>query len=154
MKNQKKYEKHQQQSKITGNYHGKKIWKITAIAVIVIFVMLIVGVLIKTNYIKSSFKKPTQAQIDSATKIATKKLESIGGNASKFQIQVGKMRMLNDDKVARAIMQVSFYNTSTSHTYLIDVNSGEILLHSQTDIYRALESQHQAHHRQKFGYRI
>ena len=136
MKNQKKYEKHQQQSKITGNYHGKKIWKITAIAVVVLFAVIILGALIKANYIRSSFVKPTQAQINYATKIATEKLQSMGGNASAFHIQAGgRMRRLHDDGAARTTMQVSFYNNSTTHTYLIDVNSGEILLHSQTDTY-------------------
>ena len=136
MKKQKNELKHQ--SKIDSDHHGKRIWKIIAIAVIAIFALIIAGGLIKAHYIRSSFVKPTQAQIDYAAKIATEKLQSSGGNSSMFQIQVGrKMRRLHEDGINMTIIQVSFNNKVTSHTYLIDVNSGKVLLHSQTDMYIA-----------------
>ena len=127
MKNQKKEQK-------------QKIWKIVAIAMIVVFAALLAGGLIKAHYIKSSFVKPTQTQIDYATKIAAEKLQSMGGNVSSFQIQAGRrMRILHDNGITRTIMQVSFYNNATTHTYLVDIDSGEILSHSETDTYIKLE---------------
>ena len=119
----------------------QKIWKVTAIAVVVLFVLLIAGGLIKAHYIRSSFIKPTQAQIDYTTKIATEKLQSMGINSSAFEIQAGrKMRILHENGIAKTIIQVSFYNDATTHTYLIDVNLGEILLHSETHTYGAWAS--------------
>ena len=124
MKKQKKEEKQ------------KIIWKIVAIAVIAIFGVLIIGGLIKAHYIRSSFVKPTQAQIDYAAKIATEKLQSMGENVSAFQIQTGKrMRTHKENGVSRTIIQVSFSNNSTTHIYLVDVNSGEVLLHSETETF-------------------
>ena len=120
------------------NKPNQRIWKGISIAVIILFAIIIIGGLIKAFYIRSSFIKPTQTQIDYATKIATEKLQSSGGNSSMFQIQVGrKMRRLHEDGINMTIMQVSFNNNVTSHTYLIDVNSGKVLLHSQTDTYIA-----------------
>ena len=121
----------------------KEVWRIVAIAVVVLFAVVIMGGLLKAYYIKSSFVKPTHAQIDYATKIAAEKLQSIRVNSSAFQIQVGrKMRILHDDGAAKIIIQVSFYNNSTTHTYLVDVNSGKVFLHSETDIYGALGNRH------------
>ena len=56
------------------------------------------------------------------------------------------MQRFRGDKASRTIMQVSFYNNATSHTYLIDVNSGDVLLHSQTDVYGAFGNSHNARH--------
>lgn len=156
MKTQKSKENDKkQQPKAARGYHGKMAWKITAIALIAAFALLIAGGLIKAHYIRSSFIKPTQSQIDYAAKIATGKLQSMAVNASEFQIQVGsRMRKLRDDGAPRTIIQVSFYNKATTHTYLIDVNSGEILLHSETDIYKAFGEYRKEHYldeRKHFG---
>ena len=113
----------------------QKIWKTVSIAVIILFAVIIAGGLIKAFYIRSSFVKPTNEQIDYATKIATEKLKSMHVNASMFQIHADRMRRMRDDGKTRGIMQVSFYNNSTMHTFLVDVNSGEVLLHSETDTY-------------------
>ena len=123
-------------SKANSSHKGKKIWKITAMAVLLITALLIAGGLIKVYYFKSFYIKPTQTQIDYATKIATAKLQSAGSNASAFQVQAGrKMRRLHESGSERTIMQISFNNDITSHEYLIDVNTGEVLLHSETDAY-------------------
>ena len=139
MKKTKKEEKIQ--SNASSN-KGRKVWKIVAIMVVVVFAALIVGGIMKAHYIRASFVKPTQDQVDYATKIATEKLESTGENASAFQIKAGDMmRKQPDDTASRTIIQVSFYNNATTHTYLIDVNSGEVLMHSETEVYIALGNQ-------------
>ena len=151
MKNDIKEEK--QKFTAANNNYGQRFWRVVAIAVIVLFAVIIAVGLIKAHYIKSSFIKPTQAQIDYATKIAAEKLQSTGGNASAFQIQVGrKMRMLHDDGAAKTIIQVSFYNNATTHIYLVDVNSGKVLLHSETDIYSTFGNRHKENRREKLGY--
>jgi len=135
----------------------KYIWKRIAIAVTAVFALLLIVGVMKAFYIKSSLIKPTQVQMDYATKIAAGRLQSSGANTSTFQIHVGE-RMhkvhdkFNDNKMdnkksARTIIQVSFYNNSVSHTYLIDVNSGEIILHTETDLYGALASYKTYNHR-------
>ena len=129
------------------------LWKITAIAVIVLFMLLIVGGLIKVYYLKSSLIKPTQAQVDYVTKIATERLQSTGNNASMFQIHVGsRIRREHEDGTNRDIIQVSFNNNVTSHMYLIDVNTGEVLLHSQTDMYIDFGGHQKKRHHNKYPF--
>ena len=111
-----------------------------AIAVIIIFALFLAGGLIKAMYIRNSFVKPAQAQIDYATKIAREKLQSTGVNSSAFQVQTGRMmRTMHDNMGTKTMLQVSFYSNSTTHTYLVDVGSGKIILHSETDLYVPLD---------------
>ena len=121
--------------------HG--IRKVVAILVVIIFVLLIVGGLIKAHYIRKSFAKPTQQQVDSAAKIAKESLKSEGMDPAMFQMQSGsRLRVVKDERgVQKLIMQISFYNNSANHVYLIDVNSGKILLRSETDFYEPLDRQ-------------
>ena len=118
------------------NNGKQKIWKIVAISVIAAFAVLVIIGIIKAHYIKSSFVKPTSAQISYATKIASDKLKSTGADVSSFQVQAGrKMHIMHDNGVSRTTIPVSFYNNSATHTYIIDINSGEVLLHSETNMH-------------------
>lgn len=144
MKNKEKEEKQDSKNKST-----QKVWKVISISVIILFVILIIGGLIKAFYIRSSFVKPTREQVDFATKIATEKLQSMHVNSSMFQVHADRMRKMHDDGEGktRGMMQVSFYNNSTMHTFLVDVNSGEVLLHSETDVYGSWMNHKQSNHR-------
>ena len=130
----------------------ERVWKMVAIAVIIVFALLLAGGLIKAHYIRSSFVKPTQAQADYAAKIASEKLQSTGINPSAFQVQTGRMmRAMHYNADKKLMLQVSFYNNSTTHTYLVDVTSGEIILHSETDTYIAFgEHQNKRHYDDHF----
>ncbi|MEK6967124.1 MAG: hypothetical protein AABX51_00670 [Nanoarchaeota archaeon] len=134
MKNSRKEKK--RQFTAAGGNKSQRIWKIVAIAMIAVFALFVIGGLIKSYHLKSLFIEPTQAQADSAVKIATEKLQSLGMNASKFQIRVGgKVSLFRDDTASRRIIQVTFSNNTLSHTYLIDLSNGEILLHSEAQSY-------------------
>ncbi|MBI2656335.1 hypothetical protein HYX03_01180 [Candidatus Woesearchaeota archaeon] len=149
MKSQKHDEK--QKSKAVSGYHRKRIWKTVAISVVAVFVLIIAGGLVRVNYLRSSFVKPSQSQTDYAAKIAAEKLQSMNVNPSAFQMNVGrKIRRLHDDEAARSIIQVAFNNNASSHTYLIDVNTGEVLLHSETDVYGAWTNHKMYSHRDSF----
>jgi len=118
------------------NLKSHRAWKIIAISVIVLFALLVLGGAIRAYYFRSSFTKPMQAQLDFAAKKATEKLQSTGANASSFQMHIGtKMKRMHDNQLSRSIMQVSFVNNNTTHIYLVDVDSGDIILHSETDVY-------------------
>ena len=120
--------------------YGHNIWRIIAVAVILIFAVLVIGGLIKAHRIRSSFVKPTQAQITYATEIATDKLKAmIGTDVALYHVQTSQRMPIMHDGTQRTILQVTFYNTTTTHSFLIDINTGEVLLHSQTDIYEQLK---------------
>jgi hypothetical protein len=130
------------------------IWKIIAIIVVLIFAFFIIGGIIKSYHFRSSFVKPTQEQIDYSTKIAIEKLTSLGFNPSDYQIHVANMMRRNyekDDKNKDNIIQVAFYNNQSSHTFIIDVTSGEVLIHSQNDIYKQMPAPRNNDHRGFLG---
>ena len=124
----------------TQNNQKSKIWKWIAISVVFVFILFIVIGLIRNYHFRSSFVKPTQAQIGLATQIATEKLQSSGGNATDFKIKVnGKMpkpRYFGNEKPLPVVLQVLFYKNATSHAYLVDITSKEVLMHSQTEFFK------------------
>lgn len=117
------------------------VWKAIAVLVVVIFVLFIIGGIIKSHHFRSSIVKPAQEQIDYAKAIATEKLQLTGENASAYEIRVaGTMRKIPLNGVAQNIIQVSFYSNATTHMYLVNLGSGEVILHSQTDVYKEIGS--------------
>ena len=131
-----KKQKSEGKNPILDEHKKMKAWKIVSVIVIMMFILVVIGGLIKAYHFKSSFAKPTQAQVDDAEKIAAKQMQSSGANVSAFQMHAGnKMRKFSDDGVSRNIIDVLFSSNSTMHNYLIDLNSGTVLLHSETDFY-------------------
>ncbi len=118
------------------NNNPTRVWKIVAISFIVIFVLFVFVGLIKSHNIKSSFVKPSQDQIELAKRIAAEKLQSANINASTFQITVGERGQKHRDN--KVILQVVFYNDTTTHAYLVDLDSGKVILHSETEIFEKI----------------
>jgi|GEM_PF-3865429 len=117
------------------------VWKIVAIVVIVAFALLIIGGALKARHFKESFVKPTQAQVESAETIATAKLLSLGLNASDYNISAAdRMPSIDREGKKQSILQVTFYSSKTTHMFLVDMNSGEVLQHVQTDVYGDFEN--------------
>jgi hypothetical protein len=117
----------------TAKKFGK--WKILAIAVIAVFVVLIAISAARFYYHRPTFIKPTHEQTDLAVHVATEKLQSLGIDEKTMQLNVAPgMRKFQDGKT---LLQVNFKNVSTSHTFLVDIDAGVVVVHSQTDWYVA-----------------
>ncbi len=126
----------------------RRMWKIVSISLVVIFLIFIVGGAIKASYFRSSLITPTQAQIDFAKKKAAEKLQATGANMTAFQSHAAeKMRRMREDGISRDVIQVSFYSESAMHIYIVDVNSGEVLLHSETETYGTWKSNKTMNHK-------
>ena len=115
---------------------GKSILKIAAILFVVLFSLLIVFGIARMYHFKSSLISPSESQKNSAIAVATASLEGAGENASNYKVQVSqKVKRVKNADGDKDILQVSFYNDSVSHFYLIDVDSGEVLMRSQTEFF-------------------
>jgi uncharacterized membrane protein len=117
---------------------GKSInvWKIIAIAVIVLFVATIVFGFVKLQRFKHTLADPTVEQIESAEALATKDLEARGFDAEEYTIKVlPKVRGMREAGEDRNIIQVFAESNASRHSYLIDTDSNTILLHSQIEVY-------------------
>ncbi len=122
-----------------------RLWKIIAISMIVLFAVFVAAGMLKAHNIRSSFKKPTQEQVDYAIKVAAEKLQAEGIEVSNLTSRAGSMvRNVRDNRPGsmpdRAIIQVSFYNDTASYTALIDVGSGEVVMHTNSMRYKGFDS--------------
>ena len=140
---QQKTNNNQSNNKTNNSLH--LFWKVVAIAVIVLFGLFIIGGLKRAHDIRSEFITPTKEQVDSAKQIAAIMFESKGNILSDFQIRVNeKIRKphdvnKNDEKM---ILQVAVYNNTITHIYLVDVNSGKVVMHSETEFYEPMPDIH------------
>lgn len=116
-------------------------WKVVSIAVIVLFALFVVVGIIKAYHFRQPFTQATQSQAAHAKGIAIKKLQSMGENASNYEIRAAeKIRKFRMGNNSRSIMQVLFYSNKTMHVFLIDLESDELILHSKTEIYKEIGS--------------
>jgi hypothetical protein len=124
------------EGKVGSGVKHTHLWKTVAIMMIIAFAVLIIGSAIKAYHFRSSFMRPSESQIEYAKTVAIQKLQSMGINPADYQTRTpDEMRIIPTEGVKRSVLQVSFHNKETAHTFLVDVNSGDILLHTETDVY-------------------
>jgi hypothetical protein len=112
------------------------IWKIVAIVVIALFAATLIFGIVKLQRFKQTLADPTGPQIDAAKSLALQDLENRGVNTSAYTIKVAtKVRGMREAGEDRNIIQVFAEADASRHNYLIDTDSGMILLHSQTETY-------------------
>ncbi len=76
------------ETKSTESKPKRNIWKFVAIGFIVVFIVFMAGVFIRAHRYRPLPINPTQEQLNYAEQIATEKLESIGENASNYNVHV------------------------------------------------------------------
>lgn len=131
----------------------KNVWKIISVIFIVMFCLMLIGGLMRVYHFMSVFSVPTQEQIDSAKDIIAQELENKGDDIDDYEISVSN-RIIDFDRMGRSkgifveiehsedskgifdrimdsegTIQVSLVKNSTMHSYLIDVNSGTVVMH-------------------------
>jgi len=113
------------------------VWKVISIICIILFIAILIGGLLKAYRFKSSFKSATTVQIDSAKTIAINNLASQGENVSNYMFRVSDniMPMGVGSEHNNSTIEVSLYNESVRNVYLIDVNSGNILMYDRMEFY-------------------
>jgi len=111
------------------------IWKVIAIIFIAIFALFLIWGFIRANHFKASFARPTQDQSDYAIKVAKEKMDSLGIDSSLLQSRASDRMPKPRGEKDRKVLQVSFFNDTTTHSFLVDLDTGEAILHSQTEIF-------------------
>ncbi|MBN1544900.1 hypothetical protein JW898_05575 [Candidatus Woesearchaeota archaeon] len=113
-----------------------RVWKIVAISMVILFILIIAGGIIKLQRAKASFAAATPEQKSTAEAAVTKDLEARGLNASEYSIEVvGRVMRMKEAGKYRNLMQAFADSNASRHSYLIDMDSGVIMLHSQTETY-------------------
>jgi len=121
---------------------GSMFWKGVALAFVAFFCVIIVFGLIRMYHFEPPRSAVQPLQADLAEKIIEQDLSKSGDNITNYRLQVSKMaRRFIRDSMSRSIIQVSLYDSSKRHLYLVDADSGEIVMHSETTFYGWMENQ-------------
>jgi hypothetical protein len=121
----------------------RNIWKLLSILFIVLFLFVVLGGVWRAYHFKHSFTKATSTQTDVARNLAISDLTNKGintnGLAFRISDEIRKNPMDKDyNKNSTQILEVSAYNASERHMYIIDINSAKILVYSKTQFYDGL----------------
>jgi hypothetical protein len=115
---------------------NKAVWKIIAIVFIVIFVIVIAGGLFRLFHFKNSLKPASQQEISAATDIVLNELANKGANIKDYELKVSDMiRVIERNNTPKRIIEVSVRNSTTRHMFLIDADTWQILMHSESEFY-------------------
>jgi hypothetical protein len=122
------------------------VWKIVAVVFIILFCMALIGGLFRISYPRHYFMAPTQEQIDSAKAIVAQELAKEGDDINNYKVvvsnRIGKFNGIDigvhPEPPGRQIpsgnvIHISLQSNSTSHFYLIDIDSGNVVMHSFTE---------------------
>jgi len=118
------------------------IWKIIALAFVAVFCVIIVISMIRLYHFEPHRSFANLAQLDLAKSVVSQDLSKQGDNISNYKLQASDMaRGFARDGLNKNIIQISLYDRSKRHLYLVDVDSGEIVMHSETTFYGWMENQ-------------
>ncbi len=115
---------------------GRNIWKIFAIVVVIVFLLILAGGVMRLYKFKSEFTPATDAQIEAAKMLVTADLEARGINITDYDITVpDRIHDMDKKGTGRTMLPARAYSNSSKHDYMIDLEAGMIVMHSQTDTY-------------------
>ena len=123
----------------------RNVWKIISIICILIFIAILISGLIRSSHFREKTNKASDAQIATAKNIATSDLISRGETIDNYQFKSSGMirsmekRPRGIDKTDNRtynensnILEVYFYNNTTINSYIINVDTGSILVYTKT----------------------
>ncbi len=112
-----------------------KIWKIALSVLAVLVILIIIGGAIKFLFFKEHFIKPTAEQIASAKSLVSDALQAKGDNISNYEFRVSEKIRKSESKNKGNTLNILLSNNSTMHSYLIDLDSNMIVMHTEKEIY-------------------
>jgi len=129
----------------------RNVWKMVSVVFITLFILILAWGLMNTRP-RPTFTEPTQEQIDMAKSIVAQDLQARGDSIDNYEAFVtnrvvgfiGQPHPGNEGPDVRQInhlgemenfrnLQVSLRGNSTAYLYLVDADSGEILMRSFTE---------------------
>lgn len=111
----------------------RNIWKVVSIIFIALFVLIIASAFIRNYLFRPTFTTPNQAQIDMAKDLAINDITQRGENPNDYTLGVSTRIKSPPGQPNRNVIEVSLYNSTIKHTYIIDTDLQSILMHSRTE---------------------
>lgn len=126
------------------------VWKIIAAVFIILFCAALIGGLFRITHTRSPFMAPTQEQIDSAKTIVAQELAKEGDDINNYEVivsnRIGKFngikigfhpgppgRQVPAETRSEKVIHISLHGNSTTHFYLVDIDSERVIMHSFTE---------------------
>lgn len=113
------------------------IWKVISIISIILFVLIVVGGLIRVYHHRPSSIKPTAEQVNLAKGVVYDDLKGKVQNITIDDLKTQGRAMSMKDK--GAVIEVFLNKGNTRYSYLVDLTSGEILVRSETSFFGRLK---------------
>jgi hypothetical protein len=118
----------------------KNIWKIISIVFIAIFALMLISALIRTYHFRPPVMNPSDSQISIVKNIAINDLKSKGEYDTEYDVRLSpSIRPIRVSEESRNIMEISFYNESVRHSYIINVDTASIQVYSKTLFYDGID---------------
>lgn len=116
--------------------HGNMFWKGVAMAFIAVFIVIIIIGLVRFYTFQPRHFAAQPVQTGIAEKAVADDLSQRGDNISNYKVQVSDMaRGFTRNGMNKSIIQISLSDGSTRQIYLVDSDSGQIVMHSETTFY-------------------
>jgi hypothetical protein len=144
--------KREVQTKSKEKKNEMNVWKIIAVVFIVLFGLAVAGGLFRIYHAAPPMSVPTQEQMDSAKAVVAQELAKSGDDIGNYEVTVSSMiRKLDKMPLMFTKMEgpeapgfnqeirngntihVSLRSDTKTHFYLVDVDSGKIIMHSFTE---------------------
>jgi uncharacterized protein YpmB len=115
----------------TKNPSSVNRWKIVSLIFIALFAVLLIVSLVRFSHSRPPFTPATQAQMESAKAIVEQSLQANGYNISNYKIEAASEigRMGENQKQA---LRVTAENDTSRQFYLVDLETGKIVLHDSS----------------------
>ncbi len=118
----------------------RNIWKTIAFIFIIIFVAIIILGIWRAYHYRSKAAIATPEQIAYAKSIAESDLQTQGINATAYTVKVSDhIRSIPLNHTTTQTIEVTFSAPSIKHNYIIDVQTGKILMHIEMQFYDGLD---------------
>jgi hypothetical protein len=116
--------------------NGMNIIKITSVVIVAIFIIIIVLGLIKDKQSEPKVVSPTENQLMMVKTIIESSLQNSGDNISNYQfIASKKIIIFVQENNSSETLRACLFNNTTKHIYFIDLNTKQIIMHTQTSTY-------------------
>jgi hypothetical protein len=118
---------------------SRNVWKILAIVFVALFIVIMTLGVLRSHKFREPPLQLTQTQMDTVKSIALDDMAHNKNIIANYTIQTpGVAREIKTDSIKRNVTEVTIYNSTTRDMYIIDVNTGKILVYSETEFFDGL----------------
>jgi hypothetical protein len=109
-------------------------WKIVSLIFIALFAILLIVTLVRFRHPGPEMTPATTEQIDSAKSIITQKLQAEGYNITNYKVEAAS-ELGHMGELQKAVIRVTAQNDTSRQFFLVDVETGKIVMHDFSERY-------------------